>query len=231
LERAEKEVNTEDRILIYFDKDIHEGIVGLVAGKLQEKFNIPTFVITKLDEELRGSARSISGFNITKALEECSNLLERFGGHAQAAGFSLREENLEKFKKKMIKIAKRDITDEMLIPELRVDMIISPYDISYDLLNTVDKLKPYGYGNPKPNMMMSGLEVTGKRVLGQGGSHMKLDIQSKEGNTISMIMFNCDEDIEKINIGDVIDVVGSIYLNSWNGNDSLEFQVKEWRFV
>ncbi len=230
LERAEKEVNTEDRILIYFDKDIHEGIVGLVAGKLQEKYSIPTLVITQLDEELRGSARSINGFNVTKALEECSKLLERFGGHSQAAGFSLKEENLEKFKKKMGKIAKRDITDEMLIPELRVDMIINPEDISYDLLNTIDKLKPYGYGNPKPNMMMSSLEVAGKRVLGQSGSHMKLDIQVENGNTISMIMFNCDEDVEKIKIGDVIDVVGSIYLNSWNGNDSLEFQVKEWKY-
>jgi single-stranded-DNA-specific exonuclease len=168
---------------------------------------------------------------VTEALEESSEFLERFGGHAQAGGFSLKKENLEKFKKKMIKIAKRDITDEMLIPELRVDMIINPEDISYDLLNTIDKLKPYGYGNPKPNMMMSSLEVAGKRVLGQSGSHMKLDIQVENGNTISMIMFNCDEDVEKIKIGDVIDVVGSIYLNSWNGNDTLEFQVKEWKFV
>lgn len=230
LERAEKEVNTKDRILIYFDNNIHEGIVGLVAGKLQEKYSIPCLVITELEGELRGSARSINGFNITKALEESSQYLDRFGGHAQAAGFSLKKENLEKFKKSMIKIAKRDITDEMLIPELRVDMIINPEDLSYDLLNTINKLKPYGYGNPKPNMMMESLEIAGKRVLGQNGNHMKLDIQVEDGNTISMIMFNCDEDVEKIKIEDLIDVVGSIYLNSWNGNDSLEFQIKEWRF-
>ena len=231
LEKAEKDVNTKDRVLIYFDKDIHEGIVGLVAGKLQEKFSIPTLVITELEGELRGSARSIKGFNVTEALEESSDVLERFGGHAQAGGFSLKKENLEKFKKKMLKIAKRDITDEMLIPELRVDMVIMTEDISYDLLNTVEKLKPYGYGNPKPNMMMDSLEVTSKRVLGKDGNHMKVEVQGKDGNTISMIMFGCNEDVEKINIGDVIDVVGSIYLNSWNGNDSLEFQVKEWKFV
>ena len=230
LERAEKEVNTEDRIFIYFDKDIHEGIVGLVAGKLQEKFNIPSLVITELEGELRGSARSINGFNITKALEKSSKYLERFGGHAQAAGFSLKKENLEKFKKSMINIAKKEITDEMLIPELRIDMIVNPEDISYELMNTVDKLKPYGYRNPKPNMMMSNLEIAGKRVLGQNGNHMKVDVQIKDGGTLSMIMFNCDEDVEKIKIGDVIDVVGNIYLNSWNGNDSLEFQIKEWRF-
>ncbi len=230
LEKAEKEVNTEDRISIYFNKDIHEGIIGLVAGKLQEKFNIPSLVITELDEELRGSARSINGFNITKALEDSSKYLERFGGHTQAAGFSLKKENLEKFRKSMIKIAQKEITDEMLIPELRVDMIVNPEDISYELLNAVDKLKPYGYGNPKPNMMMSSLEIAGKRILGQSGNHMKLDIQIENGNTISMIMFNCDEDLEKIKVGDVIDVVGNIYLNNWNGNESLEFQVKEWRF-
>ena len=230
LEKAEKEVNTEDRILIYFDKDIHEGIVGLVAGKLQEKFNIPSLVITELEGELRGSARSINGFNITKALEKSSKYLERFGGHAQAAGFSLKKENLEKFKKSMVNIAQKEITDEMLVPELRIDMIVNPEDISYELMNTVDKLKPYGYGNPKPNMMMSNLGIAGKRVLGQNGNHMKVDVQIKDGTTLSMIMFNCDEDIEKIKIGDVVDVVGNIYLNSWNGNDSLEFQVKEWKY-
>ena len=230
LEKAEKEVNTKNRLFIYFDPDIHEGIVGLVAGKLQEEYNIPCLVITELEGELRGSARSINGFNITKALEESSQYLDRFGGHAQAAGFSLKKKNLEKFKENMFKITKRDITDEMLIPELRIDMIITPEDVSYDLLNTVNKLKPYGYGNPKPNMMIRNLEVAGKRILGQSGNHMKLDIRRKDGNTISMIMFNCDEDVEKIKIGDVMDVVGNIYLNSWNGNDSLEFQIKEWRF-
>ena len=107
LEKAEKGVNTEDRILIYFDPNIHEGIVGLVAGKLQEKFNVPTLIITELEGELRGSARSINGFNVTEALEKCSKYLTRFGGHAQAAGFSLQKENLEEFKENMIKIAKK----------------------------------------------------------------------------------------------------------------------------
>ena len=231
LEKAEKEGIGEDRILIYFDKDIHEGIVGLVAGKLQEKFSVPCLVITQLEGELRGSARSISGFNVTGALEECSELLDRFGGHAQAGGFSLKKESLEKFSKKMKKIAKREITDEMLIPELKVDMVINTEDISYDLLNTIDKLKPYGYGNTKPTMMMSNLEVSNKKILGQSGSHMKIEVKKKDGSPLSMIMFNCEEDVEKIEIGKSIDVVGSIYLNSWNGVDSLEFQVKEWKFV
>jgi len=230
LERAEKEVETENNIAIYFDKDIHEGIVGLVAGKLQEKYHIPTLVITELEGELRGSARSIKGFNVTDALQEASKHLERFGGHAQAAGFSLKKENLEGFKKEMIRIAKRDITKDMLIPELRIDMVIKPEDISYDLLNTLNKLKPYGYGNPKPNMMISKISVTGKRILGQSDSHMKIEVEREDGSKLPMIMFNCDEDIEKIDIGSKVDVVGSIYLNSWNGNESLEFQIKEWRY-
>jgi len=231
LEKSEKEVEKEDRILIYFDEDIHEGIVGLVAGKLQEKFHIPSLVITKLDEELRGSARSILGFNVTQALEESSEFLDRFGGHAQAAGFSLKEKNLKKFIKKMQEIAKRDIIDEMLISELKIDMVISTEDISYDLLNAINKLKPYGYGNSKPKLMMSNLEVKTKRILGKRKNHMKLEIKGEGGNVISTILFSCEEDIEKIKIGDMIDVVGSIYLNSWMGRDSLEFQVKEWKFV
>jgi len=231
LEKSEKEVEKEDRILIYFNEDIHEGIVGLVAGKLQERLHIPTLVITKLNEELRGSARSILGFNVTQALEESSEFLDRFGGHAQAAGFSLKEKNLKKFIKKMQEIAKRDITDEMLISELKIDMVISTEDISYDLLNAINKLKPYGYGNSKPKLMMSSLEVISKRILGKGKNHMKLEIKGEVGNIISMILFRCEEDITKIKIGDIIDVVGSIYLNSWMGKDSLEFQVKEWKFV
>ena len=231
LEKSEKEIKEGERIIIYFGEDIHEGIVGLVAGKIQEKFHIPTLVITKLREELRGSARSISGFNVTEALEESSEFLDRFGGHAQAAGFSLKEKNLKKFIKKMQEIAKREITDDMLISELKIDMVIDTEDISYDLLSAINKLKPYGYGNSKPKLMMSDLEVITKRVLGKGKNHMKLDIKGKEGKTISMIMFGCEEDIEKIKIGDMMKVVGSIYLNSWQGKDSLEFQVKEWKFM
>ncbi len=78
---------------------------------------------------------------------------------------------------------------------------------------------------------MSDLEVMNRRILGKGKNHMKLDVKGKGGNTISMIMFGCEEDIEKIKIGDMMKVVGSIYLNSWQGKDSLEFQVKEWKFM
>ena len=232
IEEAQELIGDEvsEKLLFVVGNDWHEGIVGLVAGKLNEKYHRPTLVGTRSNGKVRCSARSIEGFNITLALSKCSEYLEKYGGHAQAAGFSLEESNLEKFTKCIKEVARKSITDEMLIKDLNVDLLLSSNDISHSLVEKIDLLKPFGNSNSKPLVALTDLVVFKKQVMGKLGNHMKLICKGDGVDLITLVLFNCDEDIQGINPDDVIDVVGSVGINSWNGNEEIQFLVKEWRF-
>ncbi len=208
----------------------HEGIVGLIAGKLNEKYHRPVLVGTRGMEGVRGSARSIDGFDITKALTECSEYLSRYGGHEQAAGFTILPEMEKEFAKCIHSVADREITDDMLVKDLHIDLLLSSSDISFSLLNTLDSLKPFGYGNRKPVIGMKDLVVVKKSIMGKLGNHMKLLCKGDGIDLITLVLFNCDEDTEEIKVDSIIDVVGSIGVNSFNGREDIQFLVKEWRF-
>lgn len=221
---------TDEKLLFVIGDGWHEGIVGLVAGKLNEKYHMPVLVGTKSKEDIRGSARSIEGFDITKALTSCSQYLSRYGGHQQAAGFSLSTENVKEFSKCIKEVANGEITDEMLVRDLRVDLLLDTEDINTELIERLDILKPYGNGNRKPVIALTNLVVFKKQVMGKLGNHMKLICKGSGVDLISLLLFNCEEDIEEINLDDVIEVVGSVGINEWNGNREVQFLVKEWRF-
>jgi single-stranded-DNA-specific exonuclease len=218
------------KLIFVVGDDWHEGIVGLIAGKLNEKYHKPVLVGTRGAEGVRGSARSIEGFNITKALTECSEYLSRYGGHEQAAGFTILPNMEKEFAKCIHSIAQKEITNDMLIKDLNIDLLLNSSDISFSLLNTLDLLKPFGYGNRKPVIGIKDLVVVKKIVMGKLGNHMKLLCKGDGIDLITLILFNCDEDTEQIRVDDVIDVVGSIGVNSFNGREDIQFLVKEWRF-
>lgn len=231
LEEAEGLIeNMESKILVVLGENWHEGIVGLVAGKLNEKYHRPVLVATRSKEGIRGSARSILGFDITRTLESCSEYLNRFGGHEQAAGFSVKEDRFEDFKKCIEDISEKEITDEMLIKDLKIDLLVSTEDINYPLIQSLDRLKPYGYGNSKPLIAMTNLVVFKKQIMGKLGNHMKLVCKGDGIDLVTLILFGCDEDTQSLNIDDVVDVVGGVSINSWNGNEEIQFLVKEWRY-
>jgi single-stranded-DNA-specific exonuclease len=230
LEQAEELVKEDSKLIFVVGKGWHEGIVGLVAGKLNEKYNRPVLVATESEEGIRGSARSITGFDITKTLSSCRKHLERFGGHEQAAGFSLKEENLKAFTKCIEKIAQEKITQEMLIKNINVDLLLSTEDIDYELINKLERLKPFGYKNSKPLIALTNLVVIKKQIMGKLGNHMKLVCKGEGIDLITLVLFGCDQDTETIQIDQVIDVIGGISLNTWNGNEQIQFQVKEWRY-
>lgn len=232
IEEAEQIIGntTEEKLLFVVGNDWHEGIVGLVAGKLNEKYHRPILVGTRSKEGIRGSARSIEGFNITKALTECSIYLDRYGGHEQAAGFTVKQSMEKEFAKCIKEIAEKQITKEMLIKELKIDLLLGSDDITKELVQKLDMLKPYGNGNKKPLISMTDLVVFKKQPMGKLGNHMKLVCKGEGIDLIKLVMFNCDEDIEEIQVDSAIDVVGSVGINSWNGNEEVQFLVKEWRF-
>jgi single-stranded-DNA-specific exonuclease len=222
--------DSEEKLLFVVGDTWHEGIVGLIAGKLNEKYYRPVLVGKRDKEGIRGSARSIKGFNITKALSKCEKYLERYGGHELAAGFTIKADKEKEFSKCIHEIAKREITKDMLTKDLNIDLLLTTESITKSLVHDLDSLAPFGYGNRKPLIALTQLVVFKKKVMGKLGNHMKLICKGDGVDLITLIMFNCDDDVEQISIDDRIDVIGGVDINSWNGNEDIQFLVKEWRY-
>ena len=222
--------STNEKILFVASEDWHEGIVGLIAGKLNEKYHRPTLVGKRNGEGVKGSARSIHGFNITEALSKCEKFLDRYGGHELAAGFTIKQGKEKEFSECIKKVAEDMITDDMLVKNLNIDLLVGSESINRELINELDKLKPFGYGNSKPLIALTNLIVLKKSIMGKLGNHMKLVCKGDGIDLITLVFFNCNGDSEEINVNDSIDVVGDVGINSWNGHEEVQFLVKEWRF-
>jgi single-stranded-DNA-specific exonuclease len=230
LSEAKEMADTEEKIVCVLGNNWHEGIVGLVAGKLNEEFNRPTLVATDNNGEVRGSARSISAFNITTALEKCSEHLDRFGGHEQAAGFTVKEDSWEDFVECLKDIADKEITEEMLTPKLNIDLHLSTNDITFKFLDILKELEPFGYGNRKPIVGFKSMVIVKKQPIGKMQNHLKLLCKGDGVDLVTVLLFRCDEDVDNLKIDDEIDVVGSINVNSWNGHEQLQVIAREWQY-
>jgi single-stranded-DNA-specific exonuclease len=228
-----KEIVSEskDNLLFVLGDGWHEGIIGLVAGKLQQLYHRPVVVATKSEGGVKGSARSIEGFNITNAFEKFKKHLERYGGHELAAGFSTTEKKIGSFKKELVDYANKEITKEQLKPKLNVEILLESEDIKAELVNELKRLEPLGFGNPKPLVCIKNLFIKTKQVIGKDGNHLKLFVRGKNDDYLTLLLFGCEDDVEILNEGDSIDVVGYPDINVWNGKESMQFNVKEWRFI
>ena len=231
LDIAKEDVDLENKLLFVQGENWHEGIIGLVAGKLQEQFYRPVIVTTKNDGVIKGSARSIKGFNITKTLEKLDKYLERYGGHELAAGFTAKEKSMDEFVKKITEYANKKITEKDLQRDIKIDLLVDTEDIDNELINNLKKLEPFGYGNPKPIICLKELVVVRKNIMGQEKNHMRLTVKGNGVDLLTLVLFNCNEDTQDINENDSIDVIGYPDINVWNGNENIQFMVKEWRFT
>ncbi len=203
------------------------GVIGLVAGKLQDEFYRPTIVITKNEKkELQGSARSVPNFNIVKAIEECKDQLLRFGGHPMASGFSLEEKKLTKFKEEIEKVADRELKDFEFTPALKIDAKIDLGDINWDFQEELEKFEPFGEGNKRPKFLSTNLQVVGLERLGKSEQHLKISVIQKSFHSKKFIGFNLGKEIGlKLKIGDLVDIVFEIGVNKWNGNKELQQKI------
>ncbi len=220
----------KNKAIFVIGKDWHEGIIGLVAGKLLEEFHKPVIVATHNGESVKGSARSIKGFNITEALGKFDKYLERFGGHELAAGFTAKVDTIDEFIAKLKNYAEEEITNEMLISKLKVDLLLESDQINKKLLDDLSLLEPFGYGNPRPTICLRNLVVYRKTVMGKDENHLKLVVKGNGIDMLTVVLFGAGEDKDEIEKDSIIDVVGYPDLNIWNGNESVQFNVKEWRF-
>ena len=230
-EQAEELItNKNQKLLFLLGENWHEGVIGLVAGKLLEEFHVPIIVATHNGDLIKGSARSIKGFNITEALSKFDKYLDRFGGHELAAGFTAKVDTIDEFIAKFVNYAGEVITDEMLISKLKVDLLLESDQINKKLLDDLSLLEPFGYGNPRPTICLSNLVVYRKTVMGKEENHLKLVVKGNGIDMLTVVLFGAGEDKDEIEKDSIIDIVGYPDLNIWNGNENVQFNVKEWRF-
>jgi len=230
-QKAEAMIDPQELILIAGDETFVPGVVGLVASRLAEKNYRPAIVLEIGPEVSRGSCRSIAEFHITEALDETADLLVRHGGHAQAAGLTLRNENMALFTSRMKEIAKDRLSGLDLMPTIAVDAEISLDEIDWALYETLAKLEPTGYANPTPVFLSKNVEVMSHRVVGQDGAHLQMRLSSQNGGhahqLLPAIAFRQGAWADEL--PQIIDVVYSVNLNEWNGRRTLQLMVQDLR--
>lgn len=229
--RAREIVEESDMHLMLFAaaESFHEGIVGLIASRLSEEYYRPALVMRRGKAITRGSARSIEGFHITRALDACSDLLSRYGGHAQAAGYTLVTENLGAFRERLLAHCEEHITDEILMPRVDVDAIISLDDLTAKTPQALALLEPCGEGNPPPMLASRNLILRQARTVGRDGKHLRLALSSESGRTLTGIAFRMGHLAAAYSPGDRMDLVYTPTLNTWQGQETLELVIHALR--
>lgn len=233
LEQAESQVRVNDktRMLFVYGSEWQEGIIGLVAGKLSEKYYLPTFVASVKAKQVKGSARSIKALNITQAIAQSSHLLIKFGGHHQAAGFTLKEENLQEFSNSLNAFIVEQIAETDLVKTIHVSLEAQPEDITLELAKSLGRFEPFGYANQEPVFMIRKLQVVKVGKVGKMSQHLKLTLKDKSGKCLEAIGFGLSDGFyEKIETGATIHIVGYLSVNKWNGCEKLQIKLKDIKF-
>lgn len=213
---------------IIYDPDWHKGVIGIVASRLIENFYKPTIVLTLSDGLITGSARSIKGFDIYEAVDACSDLLEHFGGHTYAAGLSMKPEKLEEFKRRFEAYTVEHMPDELLVPEIEVDVELNLKDINTKFYRILKQFAPFGPGNMSPVFQTNDVIDTGEaRIV--GNNHLKMKVVQLEvnGYPISSIAFQQGEHLENIKTGQPFNICYHIEENEWNGRKSFQLNIKD----
>lgn len=206
-------------------KPWNEGIIGLVSGRITEKYYKPTLIITKADKGYKGSGRSIEEFNLFKAIEETSNLLGNHGGHPMACGFNLAAANLPAFSEKMRKIARRDLEKTELEPKLKIECEILLDEATRSLYREIKKLAPFGQHNPEPKFLSENAQIKDIVKMGVSSQHIKFRFNSSSGSGVWGIGFGHTGDWQDFKIGDMVDIVYTLDENEYNGNTNLQLKL------
>ncbi|MCI2058814.1 MAG: single-stranded-DNA-specific exonuclease RecJ [Oscillibacter sp.] len=224
-----EELPAEERsALVLASENWHQGVVGIVASRLSEKYSCPSFMIHLQDGCGKGSCRSWGGFNLFSALESCSDLLEGFGGHELAAGFTIREENIPAFRARMNRCVRSSMDGELPVSSLEVDTAVTcAGDMTLEGAEELSALEPYGAGNPRPVFALLGATVDSVQRVGQG-RHLKLRL-SKGMCHFDAIFFSVDENECGAETGERVDAAFHLQANTFRGSTVLQLQLLDLR--
>ncbi len=216
-----------ERAIVLAGKEWHPGVIGIVASKVKEEFHRPTVIVSFDTNGVgKGSARSISGLDLYNALVASSKHLIDFGGHAMAAGLTVKEKSFDKFKKVFTEYINNIINDERLIPSIKLEGVLKLKNIDSRFIDFLDKLAPYGPGNMRPSFACKRVEIAGNpRVLGNG-DHIIFKVRHGQ-KAISAIGFNMSEHYEKLIKGLLIDLVFVVEVNEWQGKKAVQLNVRD----
>ncbi len=218
-------------MVFVYGHDWHQGVIGIVAGKLRERYNVPAFVMSVEPDEVKGSARSTEGIDLGALILSAKEkgVISGGGGHIMAAGFSLREEQIPEFKKFAGEYILSRLGSEKIVPVLNIDAVVSPSAVNEQFAEELQLLEPYGTGNPEPQIMLRDVRCGWSQIVGNG--HVKCTLLSAAGDKIPAIAFRAaDSDIGQAilqNSGEVFDVVGYVRCDSWQGNKRVQMLIND----
>ena len=219
----------QQKSVVIYNETWHKGIVGIVASRLTEKYYRPAVVLTKSGGMISGSARSVPGFDVYKAIEACRDILENFGGHTYAAGLTLKEENLQEFTRRFNMLSFDGVEARMMLPQITVDAEISLSQISPVLIGGLDLFNPFGPENENPVFLTRGVYDAGNsRLVGRENRHIKLDIVDKTTDRpLPGIAFSQHDFFQRIKTGQPVDICYTIEENRHGGHSFTQLIVKD----
>lgn len=225
IKKIEKEHLDENKAIIVGGENWHHGVIGIVSSKITEMYFKPSILLSFEEDGVgKGSGRSIPGFDLHEALMKCLDTIEKFGGHSMAVGITIKKDKLEKFKEKFEKIVE-DRHIEEIVPIINIDAKIGLGDINKEIVESLKQLEPFGEANKMPIFAFKNLKIDSIRALSEG-KHLKLTL--KEDNyIINAIGFNIGQLAEEYRIGDKVDIAGVLEINTFNGVDNLQINIKD----
>lgn len=228
-----EENNERERFsTVVYQENWHKGVIGIVASRLVENYYRPTIVFTKSGDKLAASARSVKDFDVYNALEACSEHLVQFGGHMYAAGMTLKEENYQNFKEAFEKVVKNTIHPDLLIPEIAVDLELDFSDINEKFMRILKQFEPFGPENMTPVFMSKNVVDSGyAKTLGNEAEHLKVFVKQNYSPNFNAIGFGLGKKMDLVKNKQPFDAVYVVEENEWNGNVSLQLQLRDIRQI
>lgn len=227
LEVEEKVANwpEDHKIFIASSPDWHVGILGLICSRVVEKTNLPTIALQEFDEHLVASFRSTPELNAVEVLNSVKDLLIHYGGHAQAAGFSISKDKYSEFVERVTQFAKDKLNGLENHPTIKIDALLDSKDISDQLMKLISQMEPFGVENEKPIFMLKNIEIVDPKIVGKDQNHLHFLVKTETGNRYSCIAFKLGKLIEQIIHLNHLDIVFSLENNTWKGHQSIQLQV------
>ena len=217
----------QDRVLVIFLPDCHESLAGIIAGRIREKYNKPVFILTKGETMVKGSGRSIESYSMFDELVKCDDLMEQYGGHPMAAGLSIKEENVEEFRKRLNENC--TLTEKDLRPKILIDVPMPVSYINRELVEEISLLEPFGKGNTRPLFAQKGLRVLSSRILGKNRNVAKLQLSDHTGCVIDAVYFGeADEFINAVKGSNSISVTYYPEINRYQGRENLQIVIRNY---
>lgn len=229
IEQVESTSMMEDTVLVVFLPECHESLAGIIAGRLRERYHKPSFVLTRGEEGVKGSGRSIESYSMYEKLCECKEYLTKFGGHPMAAGLSLEEENVERFRRKLNE--QSGLTEEDLVEKVTIDVPMPIHYIRKDLVQELSLLEPFGKGNEKPLFAQKNLWISQMRVFGKNRNVVKMRLTDENGYPMDGVYFgNGDEFAEEGRGKRKISIVYYPDINMYQGRENLQVIIRHYQF-